>query len=132
MTESGPTTANRTLRRLANATYRPRRPAASSTLRQCSAARIAADGGGEIARCACFRTHDNVARRPATSAAWCACAEEDSLAENIQRAPLHPLDQFRAFLTLREKGTSQEEIAAAFFVSVAVVRQLSFASRMTL
>ena len=29
-------------------------------------------------------------------------AEEDSLAENIQRAPLHPLDQFRAFLALRE------------------------------
>ena len=50
-------------------------------------------------------------------------AEEDSLAENIQRAPLHPLDQFRAFLTLREKGQSEEEIAAAFFVSVAVVRQ---------
>ena len=49
-------------------------------------------------------------------------AEEDSLAENIQRAPLHPLDQFRAFLTLREKGKSEEEIAAAFFVSVAVVR----------
>ncbi len=50
-------------------------------------------------------------------------AEEDSLAENIQRAPLHPLDQFRAFLALREKGQSEEEIAAAFFVSVAVVRQ---------
>ncbi|MFZ0460468.1 MAG: DNA-binding protein, partial [Rhodoplanes sp.] len=50
-------------------------------------------------------------------------AEEDSLAENIQRAPLHPLDQFRAFLTLREKGKSEEEIAAAFFVSIAVVRQ---------
>jgi ParB family chromosome partitioning protein len=49
--------------------------------------------------------------------------EEDSLVENIQRAPLHPLDQFRAFLTLREKGKSEEEIAAAFFVSVAVVRQ---------
>ena len=31
-------------------------------------------------------------------------AEEDSLAENVQRAPLHPLDQFRAFMTLREKG----------------------------
>ena len=43
-------------------------------------------------------------------------AEEDSLAENVQRAPLHPLDQFRAFLTLREKGQSEEEIAAAFFV----------------
>ena len=50
-------------------------------------------------------------------------AEEDSLAENVQRAPLHPLDQFRAFLTLREKGQSEEEIAAVFFVSVAVVRQ---------
>lgn len=50
-------------------------------------------------------------------------AEEDSLAENIQRAPLHPLDQFRAFLALREKGQSEEEIAAAFFVSVGVVKQ---------
>jgi ParB family chromosome partitioning protein len=50
-------------------------------------------------------------------------AEEDSLAENVQRAPLHPLDQFHAFLTLREKGRSEEEIAAAFFISVAVVRQ---------
>ncbi|CAH1649565.1 Chromosome partitioning protein, ParB family [Hyphomicrobiales bacterium] len=50
-------------------------------------------------------------------------AEEDSLAENLQRAPLHALDQFRAFLTLREKGQSEEEIAAAFFVSVNVVKQ---------
>ncbi|TIN95465.1 MAG: ParB/RepB/Spo0J family partition protein [Mesorhizobium sp.] len=50
-------------------------------------------------------------------------AEEDSLAENVQRAPLHPLDQFRAFLTLREKGQSEEEVAAAFFVSVNVVKQ---------
>lgn len=50
-------------------------------------------------------------------------AEEDSLAENIQRAPLHPLDQFRAFLTLREKGMGEEEIAAVFFVSVQVVKQ---------
>jgi ParB family chromosome partitioning protein len=50
-------------------------------------------------------------------------AEEDSLAENVQRSPLHPLDQFRAFLALREKGQSEEEIAAAFFVSVTVVKQ---------
>ena len=50
-------------------------------------------------------------------------AEEDSLAENIQRAPLHPLDQFRAFLALKEKGQAEEEIAAAFFVSVNVVKQ---------
>jgi len=50
-------------------------------------------------------------------------AEEDSLAENVQRAPLHPLDQFRAFMSLRDKGQPEEEIAAAFFVSVNVVRQ---------
>jgi ParB family chromosome partitioning protein len=50
-------------------------------------------------------------------------AEEDSLAENVQRAPLHPLDQFRAFLALREKGQSEDEIATAFFISVQVVRQ---------
>ena len=48
--------------------------------------------------------------------------EEDSLAENVQRAPLHPLDQFRAFLALREKGQSEEDIAAAFFVAVSVVK----------
>jgi ParB family chromosome partitioning protein len=50
-------------------------------------------------------------------------AEEDSLAENVHRAPLHPLDQFRAFQALRQKGQSEEEIAAAFFVGVNVVKQ---------
>jgi ParB family chromosome partitioning protein len=60
-----------------------------------------------------------VVRDPATSI----LAEDDSLAENVQRVPLHPLDQFRAFQTLREKGQSDEDIAAAFFVSVNVVKQ---------
>ena len=50
-------------------------------------------------------------------------AEDDSLAENTQRAPLHPLDQFRAFANLRAQGMSDEEIAAAFFVSIQVVKQ---------
>ena len=50
-------------------------------------------------------------------------AEEDSLAENVHRVALHPLDQFRAFQTLREQGRSEEEIAAIFFVSVNVVKQ---------
>lgn len=50
-------------------------------------------------------------------------AEEDSLAENVQRQALHPLDQFRSFKTLTEKGLSEEEIAARFFVSVNVVKQ---------
>ena len=50
-------------------------------------------------------------------------AEDDSLAEHMQRVALHPLDQFRAFASLREKGQSDEEIAAAFFVTVQVVKQ---------
>ena len=49
--------------------------------------------------------------------------DEISLAENIERAPLHPLDQFRAFLALRDKGLTEEAIAAAFFVPVQVVKQ---------
>ncbi|MFW7270027.1 ParB/RepB/Spo0J family partition protein [Gluconacetobacter sp. Hr-1-5] len=50
-------------------------------------------------------------------------AEDDSLAENVQRVALHPLDQFRAFRDMLEKGMSEEEIAAAFFVAPAVVKQ---------
>lgn len=50
-------------------------------------------------------------------------AEDDSLAENVQRVSLHPLDQFRAFRDMLEKGMSEEEIAAAFFVPVTVVKQ---------
>jgi len=41
----------------------------------------------------------------------------------VQRAPLHPLDQFRAFQTLLEKGQSEEDIAAAFYTTVNVVKQ---------
>jgi ParB family chromosome partitioning protein len=50
-------------------------------------------------------------------------AEEDSLAENIQRVPLHPLDQFRTFSALRLKGLGDDEIAARFFVTPTVVKQ---------
>ena len=50
-------------------------------------------------------------------------AEEDSLAENTDREALHPLDQFRAFQALRAKSQGEEEIAAAFGVTAAVVRQ---------
>ena len=50
-------------------------------------------------------------------------AEEDSLAENVQRVALHPLDQFRAFKSLRDQGAGEEEIAARFFVAPAVVKQ---------
>lgn len=49
--------------------------------------------------------------------------EADSLAENTEREPLHPLDQFRAFAALRDKGEGEETIAAAFGVSANVVKQ---------
>ncbi len=49
--------------------------------------------------------------------------DEVSLAENIERAPLHPLDQFRAFQAMRVKGMTEEAIAAAFFVAVQLVKQ---------
>ena len=49
--------------------------------------------------------------------------EEDSLAENVQRVNLHPLDQFRAFRALTEQGLGEEEIAARFFVTPQIVRQ---------
>ncbi len=50
-------------------------------------------------------------------------AEDDSLAENVQRVALHPLDQYRAFMALREKGQTEEAIAASFFLPVTVVKQ---------
>jgi ParB family chromosome partitioning protein len=48
---------------------------------------------------------------------------EDSLAENAHRVELHPLDQYRAFETLRGEGLDEETIAARFFVSVQTVKQ---------
>lgn len=50
-------------------------------------------------------------------------AGEISLAENIQREPMHPADQFDTFHALTERGKGVEEIAARFGISVAVVRQ---------
>ncbi|TPM95012.1 ParB/RepB/Spo0J family partition protein [Mesorhizobium sp. B2-1-3A] len=50
-------------------------------------------------------------------------AQEISLAENIEHAPLHPLDQYRAFKDMLDGGMSDEEIAAAFFISTNAVKQ---------
>jgi ParB family transcriptional regulator, chromosome partitioning protein len=36
---------------------------------------------------------------------------------------LHPLDQFRAFQTLRDGGLTEEDIAARHFVTTAIVKQ---------
>jgi ParB family transcriptional regulator, chromosome partitioning protein len=51
-------------------------------------------------------------------------AEDDSLAENDERVGLHPIDQFRAFQSLRDGGMSEEEIAARHFVTSAIVKRL--------
>ncbi|OJU10175.1 MAG: chromosome partitioning protein ParB [Caulobacterales bacterium 68-7] len=50
-------------------------------------------------------------------------AEEDSLAENSHREPLHPLDEFRGMKLLTDKGEREEAVAAHFRVTPAVVRQ---------
>lgn len=48
---------------------------------------------------------------------------ENSLAENVHRLHLHPLDQFRAFKTLSDEGLTNTEIAARFFLSPTYVAQ---------
>jgi len=50
-------------------------------------------------------------------------AADDSVAENDERVGLHPLDQFRAFQTLRDLGMTKEDIAARHFVNPAIVKQ---------
>lgn len=52
-----------------------------------------------------------------------AIAAQISLAENITREALHPLDEFRAFAEMSAKGKAEDEIAQAFRVSVHIVRQ---------
>lgn len=48
---------------------------------------------------------------------------EVSLAENIVRSPLHPADQFDAFVKLQKEGLTAEEIAARFGLPAKVVIQ---------
>ena len=53
---------------------------------------------------------------------------EISLAENVQREPMHPADEFEAFRQLIEKGKSVADVAARFGVTKAVVnRRLALA-----
>ena len=50
-------------------------------------------------------------------------SEEISLAENDSRLPLHPLDQYRAFRAMTEKGMTRADIAVRFFTTERVVEQ---------
>ncbi|KAA1053826.1 ParB/RepB/Spo0J family partition protein [Azospirillum argentinense] len=50
-------------------------------------------------------------------------AEENSLAENVQRVQMHPVDEFRAFAAQIDQGKTDEELASRFGISVRAVRQ---------
>lgn len=50
-------------------------------------------------------------------------AVDDSLAENVHRLALHPLDQFRAFKRMVEGGASIEEVATAYFTTSRYIEQ---------
>jgi ParB family transcriptional regulator, chromosome partitioning protein len=50
-------------------------------------------------------------------------ATDDSLAENVFREQLHPLDQFQAFKQLADQGVSDAEIAKRYHVTEKFVRQ---------
>lgn len=50
-------------------------------------------------------------------------AADDSLAENSDREDLHPIDEFRAFASMKAAGLSDDDVAAAYKVTAAVVRQ---------
>lgn len=50
-------------------------------------------------------------------------AAQISLAENVQREALNPIDEYRAYAAMKEQGKSEEDIAAANRVSVHVVKQ---------
>src|SRR6185503_14750660 len=55
-------------------------------------------------------------------------ATEISLAENSVREAMHPADEFEAFRTLVDSGTSEADVAARFGVTEAVVsRRLKLA-----
>lgn len=48
---------------------------------------------------------------------------ETSLIENIERVPLHPVDQFETFAALNEGGMTPDRIAARFTLTVREVKQ---------
>lgn len=50
-------------------------------------------------------------------------AEEVSLAENVQRVNMTPVDEYRAFATLVEQGKTAEDIATRFGLPVRAVQQ---------
>lgn len=87
----------------------------------------AVSAGGR--RFAALRTLVEEGRLPADTPVPCLIKSdgievEDSLAENVMRAGLHPLDQFRAFKSLSDQeGLTIEEVATRFFVSPQIVRQ---------
>lgn len=52
-----------------------------------------------------------------------AVAIEASLAENIERLPMDEMDQHEAFMALKRKGLTEDDIAAHFGISAQVVKR---------
>ncbi|WP_299147359.1 ParB/RepB/Spo0J family partition protein [uncultured Tateyamaria sp.] len=50
-------------------------------------------------------------------------AEDSSAAENMIRAAMHAADQFEAFAALRNKGRTEDQIAAQFGITTDLVRR---------
>ncbi len=60
-----------------------------------------------------------------------AVAIEASLAENVERLPMDEMDQHEAFMSLKRKGLTEDDIAAHFGISAQVVkRRLALAALM--
>ena len=82
-------------------------------------------GGRRLAALELLRTRGEI---DGTYAVACAVrevdeAEEVSLAENVQRVNMTPVDEYRAFATLVEQGKTAEDIATRFGLSVRAVQQ---------
>jgi ParB family transcriptional regulator, chromosome partitioning protein len=50
-------------------------------------------------------------------------AAEISLAENVQREPMHPADELEAFRDLIDDGMPEADVAARFGLTEAVLKQ---------
>jgi ParB family chromosome partitioning protein len=60
-----------------------------------------------------------------------AAAEEVSLAENVLRESMHPVDQFLAFSGLIDRGEGVEAVAARFGVTTRYVHQMMRLARLS-
>jgi len=82
------------------------------------------DGNRRLAALKLVHKGDKDAQVPVLEAdADIATARAMSLAANVERLPLHPVDQYEAFAAIAAEGKALEDIAAAFGINVRQVSQ---------